>query len=164
MPLLGAQRPGRELVAVTRWSKGWVGEPARVAIRYAAHVDDSDLRQDGGRGQQRSFVDQVVANFSRRMSADYQVLRHDRRRCRIVLELAPAPSVTRQRRRAEQVAKTLLGDSASVSVEVDDEDEVRRFRWSTTRVPVWRSLLAGFQAERVYSSMLPGRWRARWVS
>lgn len=163
LPLLGAQRPSRELVRVTRWSRGWVGVPARVTIRYAAYVDDSDPNRDSARTQQKGFLEQVVAGFSRRMGEDYQVRKHLPRKCMIQLELAPPVTpVSREQQRAEQVVKTMLGESAAVDVELGAGGEVRRIKVKHDRGPQMSIAARRAGIEKVVSSMLPGRWRAQW--
>lgn len=154
LPSLGAHRPSRDLVRAVKWSRGWVGVPRKVMIRYASHVDDRDPR----------FVDQIVTSFSRRLGEEYRVLKHVPRRCVLVLELAPPSSpVSRERQRAEQVAKLLLGEGASVEITTDlDNGEVRRMKVSHDMGPRLAIPARRMQIEKVISSMLPGRWRARW--
>ncbi|HQE47549.1 MAG TPA: FtsK/SpoIIIE domain-containing protein [Rhodoglobus sp.] len=154
LPSLGAQRPARELVRAVKWSRGWVGVPRRVVIRYAAHVDDRDVR----------FVDQIVSSFSRRVGEEYRVLKHVPRKCALTLELAPpvAP-VPRAQTRAEQVVKMLLGETASIDVTLDETGtEVRRMKVRHEMGPRLSIPVRRMQVEKVVSSMLPGRWRAQW--
>lgn len=154
LPALGAQRPSRELVRASKWTRGWVGVPRRVTVRYAPHVDDRDPR----------FVDQIVTSFSRRLGEEYRVLKHVPRRCRIVLELAPPSApVSREYQRAEQVAKVLLGESSTVDVTADpDTGEVRRMEVKYDMGPRLAIPARRMQIEKLLSSMLPGRWRAHW--
>lgn len=161
LPLLGAQRPTRDLVKASRWKGGWIGEPTRVLIRYAAFVNDEDPRADGR--SQKGFLDQVVENFSRRMDGEYRAVKHDQRKCIIVLELAP-PSTprTKSEERAEKVVRKLFGDSANVDVEVGSLGEVAKVSVKHDQGPRFSAAVPRAQAERVYSSMLPGRWRAKW--
>lgn len=154
LPALGAQRPSRDLVRASKWTRGWVGVPRRVTVRYAPHVDDRDPR----------FVDQIVTSFSRRLGEEYRVLKHVPRRCRIVLELAPPSApVSREYQRAEQVAKVLLGESSTVDVTADpDTGEVRRMKVKYDMGPRLAIPARRMQIEKLLSSMLPGRWRAHW--
>lgn len=154
LPALGAQRPTRDLVRASKWTRGWVGVPRRVTVRYAPHVDDRDPR----------FVDQIVTSFSRRLGEEYRVLKHVPRRCRIVLELAPPSApVSREYQRAEQVAKILLGESSTVDVTADpDSGEVRRMKVKYDMGPRLAIPARRMQIEKLLSSMLPGRWRAHW--
>ncbi len=154
LPVLGAQRPSRDLVRASKWTRGWVGVPRRVTIRYAPHVDDRDPR----------FVDQIVTSFSRRLGEEYRVLKHVPRRCRIVLELAPPSTpVSREYQRAEQVAKVLLGESSTVDITADpDSGEVRRMKVKYDMGPRLAIPARRMQVEKLLSSMLPGRWRAHW--
>ncbi|MFK4980141.1 hypothetical protein, partial [Klebsiella pneumoniae] len=57
LPMLGAAQPTRALVEPVKWTRGWVGLPERIKIRYASHVDDTDPR----------FVDQILAGLARRL-------------------------------------------------------------------------------------------------
>lgn len=154
LPSLGASRPSRDLVRATRWTRGWIGVPRRVVIRYASHVDDQDPR----------FVDQIVSGFSRRLGEEYRVLKHVPRRCVLMLELAPpAVPTSKERQRAEQVAKSLLGESSSVDITTDLESgEVRKVRVKHEMGPRLAIPARRMQIEKVISSMLPGRWRAHW--
>lgn len=153
MPSLGAQRPSRDLVRAVKWSRGWVGLPRKVVVRYASHLDDQDPR----------FTDQIVTAFSRRIGTEYEVSKHLPRRCMLVLGLAPKkPPVPREQLRAEQVAKTLLGDSAAVQVELAEDGEVRRVKVKHEMGPRLSIPARRAQVEKVISSMLPGRWRAQW--
>jgi len=154
LPSLGASRPSRELVRAQRWTRAWVGVPRKVVIRYASHVDDQDPR----------FTDQIVTSFSRRLGEEYRVLKHAPRRCVMVLELAPpAAVVSRERQRAEQVAKLLLGESSKVDITTDpDSGEVRRVKVKHDMGPRLSIPVRRMQVEKVISSMLPGRWRAHW--
>lgn len=154
LPSLGASRPSRDLVRATRWTKGWVGVPRKMVIRYASHVDDQDPR----------FVDQIVSGFSRRLGEEYRVSKHVPRRCVLMLELAPpAAPVSRQRQRAEQVAKLLLGESSSIDVTTSPESgEVQRMKVKHDMGPRVAIMARRMQIEKVISSMLPGRWRAHW--
>lgn len=154
LPALGAQRPSRDLVRASKWTRGWVGVPRRVTVRYAPHVDDRDPR----------FVDQIVTSFSRRLGEEYRVLKHVPRRCRIVLELSPPSApVSREYQRAEQVVKILLGESSTVDVTADpDSGEVRRMKVKYDMGPRLAIPARRMQIEKLLSSMLPGRWRAHW--
>lgn len=161
LPLLGAQHPTRDLVKASRWKGGWIGEPSRVLIKYAAFVNDSDPRTDGR--NQKGFLDQVVENFSRRMDGEYRAVKHDQRKTVILLELAPPTTPrTKAEQRAELVVKELFGDSAQVDVEVNSAGEVIRVDVKHNQGPRMSMAARRAQAERVYSSMLPGRWRAKW--
>ncbi|WP_160173183.1 FtsK/SpoIIIE domain-containing protein [Microbacterium sp. CH12i] len=154
LPSLGASRPSRDLVRAARWTRGWVGVPRRVVIRYASHIDDQDPR----------FVEQIVTSFSRRLGEEYRVLKHVPRRCVLTLELAPPSTpVSRERQRAEQVAKLLLGESSKVDITTDpDSGEVRRVQVKHDMGPRLAIPIRRMQVEKVISSMLPGRWRAHW--
>jgi len=162
LPELGARFPTRDLVKVKKWEGGWVGEPARVVIQYAAHLDDSDP-VPGSRGAQKNFAEKLCASFSRRMDRDYRVDTHDRKRCRI--ELIPAPPVKvvpKSQQRAEQVAAILFGEGACVTTTLDTFEAVRSVNVKHDQGARMAFPARRIQVERVFTSMLPGRWRAKW--
>lgn len=153
LPFLGAAQPSRALVEPLRWTRGWVGMPSRVKIQYAAHVVDTDPR----------FVDQILDGFSRRIGADYTVRKHNTRRCVLLLELAPVSDpVSRQQQRAVDVVKLVIDPGASVSVTIADDGSVSRIEVKHNAGPKMAIAARRVQIEKVVSSMLPGRWRARW--
>lgn len=142
-------------VKATRWRGGWVGEPARVRIRYRPDVDDSPRGWDAG-------LAEVVG---RRLDTVYRVVKHDRRRRMVWLQLAP-PSGPPQRRaaqvRVQRIVHELLGASSQVSVQWGDDESLTSFE---VRHEVGVRVATAAQrarVERVMSAMLPGRWRARW--
>lgn len=153
LPFLGAAQPSRALVEPTRWTRGWVGLPARVKIQYASHVVDTDPR----------FVDQILDGFSRRIGADYRVRKHNTRRCLLLLELAPAVDpVSREKQRALDVVKQVVDPTAAVSVTTAEDGAVSRIEVKHNVGPKMAIAARRISIEKVVTSMLPGRWRARW--
>lgn len=153
LPLLGAAQPTRALVEPVKWTRGWVGLPARIRIRYASHVDDTDPR----------FVDQILAGLARRLGADYRVRKHNSRRCQLVVELAPqSDPISREQQRAIEVVKLVIDPSATVSVKSADDGSVSKIEVKHNVGPKMAIAARRSQVEKVVSSMLPGRWRAHW--
>jgi S-DNA-T family DNA segregation ATPase FtsK/SpoIIIE len=153
LPLLGSPQPTRALVVAQKWTKGWVGAPARVKIRYASRVDDLDPR----------FVELILAAFARRIGHEYRVRKHNSRRCVLLLELAPAVDpITREQQRAHDVVKQILDPTANVQITTGDEGAVSRIEVKHNVGPKMAVVARRMQIEKVISSMLPGRWRARW--
>ncbi|GAA1746001.1 FtsK/SpoIIIE domain-containing protein [Microbacterium paludicola] len=152
MPMLGARVPSRDLVKVRRWTRGWVGNPQRVLIRYAADIDDDEER----------FVPRVVESFSRRMGLSYKVRRHNVRRCLLELELTTSEKKTKTHERAEKVVAALLGESASTKITLDSFGQLQRIDVKHNVGPRISQGARRSQIERTLSQMLPGRWRARW--
>ena len=153
LPLLGASQPTRALVVPVKWSRGWVGVPERIKIRWASHVDDTDPR----------FVDQVLAGLGRRLGVEYRVGKHNSRRCWLVVEIAPVSDlVSREQQRTIQVVKQVVDPAVSVSVTTVEDGSVAKIEVKHNVGPRLAVAARRLSVERVVSSMLPGRWRARW--
>lgn len=155
-PALGQRAPDRRAVRLSGWRRGWVGVPRRVDLRYASTVDDTDP----------AWVPGLLAAVNRRLLADYEVARHDRRRCRIRLRwvppLAQPQEKTAAQIRAERGIVELLGPTAVVT---DVEWKGDALAALQVRHEAGTKLAASgyrHRVERVVSTMLPGRWRARW--
>lgn len=153
LPYLGAAQPTRALVEPVKWTKGWVGLPARIKIRYASHVVDDDPR----------FVDQILAGLTRRLGAEYRVRKHNSRRCVLIVELAPVSDpVSREQQRAIEVVKQVIDPTANVSVTSAEDASVSKIEIKHNVGPKMAIAARRSQIEKVVSSMLPGRWRAHW--
>ena len=148
--------PDRRAVRLKGWRRGWPGVPRQVVLHYAPGVDDTDPL----------WLPALLGVVTRRLLADYEVRKHDRWRCRITLGWVP-PQATRPDKaaaqlRAERTISELLGPTAKVTgVEWAGEDlaalEVRHEAATKLAASGYRN-----RVERVVSTMLPGRWRARW--
>ncbi len=157
-PLLGS-RMERRIVRADRWSKFWVGTPRRVRLRYVAGIDDSDPQ----------WLGEIRAHLARRLDVEFDITSHNKRRC--VIELQPSPEPEKVEAlpevaiRAERVVTELLGSSAQATPDVVMEwsgDELKALEvkhsvGARMSRPIYRQ-----QVERTLSTMLPGRWRARW--
>lgn len=157
-PQLGFRQPDRRLVKTSGWTRGWPGHPRKVALRYAPGIDDADPAWKGD----------LVAVTNRRLLENYRIAHHDRRRCRIRIEWDPidpdAPSTPAVQARAERTVTELLGPTARVT-EVEWSENGRELQALEVRHEAGAKLAAGAyrtRIERVVSTMLPGRWRARW--
>lgn len=156
-PALGLRGcPDRRVVRLKWWRRGWPGVPRRVELRYAPGVDDTDP----------AWLPAVLLVVSRRLLADYQVAEHDRRRCRIGLrwisQQQAEPIKPAAQLRAERTIGELLGPTAAVTgVQWAGGElaalDVRHEAATKLSASGYRS-----RVERVVSTMLPGRWRARW--
>lgn len=157
-PLTGERAAGVAAVQGSRWRGRGVGVPGRILVRYQPAVHDGP-----------DWVGQVHEAIERRLAMDVSTLKHDRRRCRILLNVTDETEATageKQAARARLVARELFGRGASVKIEtrpapdgeaelvaVDVKHELRaRVASPSTRARI----------ERVFSAMLPNRWRARW--
>ncbi|MGC5225152.1 FtsK/SpoIIIE domain-containing protein [Micromonospora sp. DT81.3] len=153
LPVLGASQPTRALVEVQKWTRGWVGVPARIKIRYAKHVNDLDPR----------FLELILGAFARRIGEEYRVRKHNMRRCILMLEIAPAADpVTREQQRAHDVIKQVLHPTATIQVSSAADGTVSMIEVKHNVGPRMAVVARRMQIEKVISSMLPGRWRARW--
>lgn len=156
-PLLGVRHLDRRIVKLSRWTHGWPGLPTRVRIHYAPGAPDNDP----------AWKAEVLAILASRLLAAYHVVRHDRQRCTLRLdlvrksadELAEPPY---SQVRAERAITELIGPTVKVtSVELSDEE----LQAITVAHEAGAKLAAsGYRnrIERVISTMLPGRWRALW--
>ena len=153
-PLTGTRTLDRRTVRLTKWSWAWgkAGVPGRIVVTYAPGAPD------GEPGWNSALIDVL----RRRLQTSYRLIDHDLRRCRVVLEAdaaASSPSVTR----VERTIRELIGPTSRVkSVDVGPDGE-------PTKVVVahqagTRLAAAGYRArvERTFSTVNPGRWRARW--
>lgn len=155
-PALGLRVPDRRAVRLSGWRRGWIGVPRKVDLRYASTVDDTDP----------TWVPGLLAAVNRRLLADYQVVRHDRRRCRIRLAWVPPLEQPQDKSaaqiRAERSIVELLGPTAVID---DIEWDGGALAALQVRHEAGTKLAASgyrHRVERVVSTMLPGRWRARW--
>ena len=155
-PLLGVRAPTRALVRARRgFCRGWPGCPRRLAIRYAPGAEDAQV----------GWAAAVAAVVGQRMQQRYLVASHDKRRCLLVLDLdtaKPGEQVepVAAQVRAQAAASELIGPTtALVAAEVEGQ-ELRAITFSHGAGA--KLAAAGYRArvERVFSTMLPGRWRA----
>jgi len=155
-PTLGLRSPDRRTVKLRSWTRGWPGHPRRIELRYAPGIDDSNP----------DWLADVAATTSRRLLESYAVARHDRRRARLRLVLAGPEEIKAEKplvqARAERTVIELLGSTTTITKVTFDDDQLVQLVASHeagTRLaaPQYRARI-----ERVISTMLPGRWRARW--
>ena len=136
-----------------RW-KGWfVGVPQSVEFRYHPGAVISDKLWPGD----------AVAALNAVLGGGYRVRRHDPRRG--ILKLRAKPQVVRVDTdptvdRAVSMMHQLFGQSATVKASVADGLQMVSITHECgvkATFPVWRE-----RVERVVTTMLEGRWRARW--
>lgn len=157
-PRLGVRGPDRRTVRMRAWTWGWPGRPQRISIRYGPGVADADPK----------WLPELIALINRRLGDGYELDRHDQRRCRLRVTLrgtqasSPTIALPALQARAERTLTELIGPTARV-LEVDlDGDDLRRI--SVEHEAGTKLAAAGYRArvERTVSTVLPGRWRARW--
>ncbi|MGH4000812.1 MAG: hypothetical protein ACRDTJ_25495, partial [Pseudonocardiaceae bacterium] len=153
-PLLGLREPDRRTVRLSKWTQGWPGEPRMIILRYAPGITDDDP----------AWRAELVVTTGRRMLSCYQISRHDRRRLQILLVRADGDQqkVPALQARAERTLKELLGANTTLnSTEWNGEEltavDVRHEAGVKLASASYRTRI-----ERVVSTMLPGRWRAKW--
>ena len=148
----------RRMVVLSRWGRGWPGAPGRVALRYAP----------GAEAEGPKWVANIVAMVGQRFLRDYRVVKHDVRRCRLVLLRRPASSgaaaaeLSPLRERAERTITELIGSTATIiDVEASDDGLARI---TVEHEAGTRLASSAYRAriERTISTVLAGRWRARW--
>lgn len=155
-PGLGLRQPDRRSVTVRSWSRGWIGIPRRIELRYAPLTDDTDSL----------WRAELIAACSRRLLAEYELRRHDRRRCRLSLKLVPhhdKVDIPQVQVRAERAVLEMLGPTASVTaVQWNDAGDLAGLEATHQAGPRLAAAPYRHRIERVVSTMLPGRWRAHW--
>lgn len=154
-PVLGVRHLDRRLVHLDRWTFGWPGHPRRLRIQYAPGAPDNDP----------GWITAILTVVNSRLLSNYQVVRHDRRRCRIWLAVAKAAEASQpphSQIRAEKAIRELIGPTTKIS-DVDlDGEELQAI--TVSHEAGSKVAAAGYRArvERVITTMMPGRWRARW--
>lgn len=156
-PLLGLRAPNRAAVTARRWSRGWPGHPTRIDVRYAAGTPDAEP----------GWAAELASTASGRLPITYRVQRHDRLKCRLRLTPAPpaedGPMTSELVARAERIILELLGPTATITGSTLNDDGTLR-SLSARHAAGARLAASGYRArvERVVSTNLAGRWRARW--
>lgn len=139
---------------VRRWLGWFVGVPKSVELRYHPGAVISDKLWPGD----------ALAALADVLGGGYRVRRYDPRRG--ILKLWAKPQVVRADTdptvdRAVSMMHQLFGQSATVKASVADSGlqlvSVSHECGVKATFPVWRE-----RVERVVTTMLQGRWRARW--
>lgn len=139
---------------VRRWRGGLVGVPQLVRFRYQPAAVVANKAWPGAGAA-------VLASV---LGAKYRVSRHDPRLGRITLRLtvtAPTEAPSVEIERATTMMQLLFGQTASVQASSESAALTRVVVQHECGVkatfPQWRE-----RVERVVTTMLEGRWRARW--
>lgn len=137
-----------------RWSGWFVGFPMSVQFRYHPGAVISDKLWPGD----------ALAALAAVLGGGYRIRRHDVRRG--ILKLRAKPQVVRADTdptvdRAVSMMHQLFGQSATVKASTADSGlqmvSISHECGVKATFPVWRE-----RVERVVTTMLDGRWRARW--
>lgn len=156
-PLLGVRSLDRRAVRLRAWSWGVPGLPGRIELSYAPGAPDTDPQWRAN----------LLAAVTGRLLTTYSVTRHDRRQCQITLTRPTSPEAETvlplpERARAERTITELIGPTAKVTGVEMTGDQLSRI---TVEHEAGTKLSAsGYRArvERTVSTVLAGRWRARW--
>lgn len=155
-PLLGLRGPNRYAVQLTRWTREWPGVPRRITLRYLPGAPDADPQ----------WVAAIHDTVSRRLLARYRTGRHDQRSCRLVLELNPVSRTpdSPMRVRVDRTVAELIGPTAKVQELTLNPDTGAPTQFTLSHQAGTKLAAAGYRIriERTVSTVLPGRWRARW--
>lgn len=155
-PAMALGRPARAAVRLSKWSGGFVGRPARVQLIYHASVVPD-----------MEWLGKVVHIVQTSLGAPYTIARHDERKHRLWLEMVTevavqvpveAPVVER----TTTVVQELLGESARVQVDMDDDGQAQRI---TVRHNQGTNMAFGNKrqrVERVMATRIPGDWVPKW--
>ncbi|WP_347354706.1 hypothetical protein [Intrasporangium sp.] len=148
--------PARTAVRARRWRHGFVGLPARLTVHFDPQAKTHDPK----------WLPQLLQVCRSRTGLDYEVAHLDERRCRVVLSARAAAAaqvpVTAEAQRAERTIGELLGPTAKVR-DIDLRDgQIARIEVSHENGTRLANTGYRTRVERTLSTVLPGRWRARW--
>lgn len=160
------KRPSRRDYQFRSWVPGdfkraldrFIGAPADIRIRFEARMDEESI----------DWRMAVADKVSQRSGMDYDITRYDSRACMLALGFAapveePEPDPV-FKTKATALAKQAFGDSAAVSVVLNDDDEPLptqlAVEYDTDRK--WAKASVRRDIEATVSALLPGRWRPDW--
>lgn len=143
-------------VRAKKWTGDGIGHPRRIEIRYSPLAKDDEI----------NWRETLLSTVERRLVVKARMVNLDRRRRRVDLEITPPldpAKVPADVARAQLVISELFGPRAVFEHAMDKTGE------QLLRVTVEHDLrvkvamkAARMRIERIYSAMLPGRWRAKW--
>ena len=147
-------RPSRAAVKLSRWRGGFIGLPQQVQLTYHARVvpDPEWLK---------SLAE--VASVS--LGAKYKVEAHLPRKRRVVLGAVGAEQVEKTDPtvdRASRVVRDLLGESARVKVELNDDGDATRIEVAHEQGSNMAMASKRLRVERVLATRVPGDWVPEW--
>lgn len=147
----------RAVVKFSRWTRGWPGVPQRIRLRYSPTVQD----------QSPEWAAALAEVLQRRLLVPYKVVEHDRLHCvvwvgldtKVVNEIEVPYAQTR----AERALTKLIDPSVTLlGAELDDAEELLSITVRHEAAEKMAAAGARARVERTMSTMLPGRWRAKW--
>ncbi|WP_281711623.1 hypothetical protein, partial [Dermacoccus nishinomiyaensis] len=155
-PAMALGRPARAAVRLSKWSGGFVGQPARVQLIYHASVVPD-----------MEWLGKVVHIVQTSLGGRYTIARHHERKHRLWLEMVTedadqVPTQAPVVERTTTVVQELLGESARVQVDMDDDGQAQRI---TVRHNQGTNMAFGNKrqrVERVMATRIPGDWVPKW--
>ena len=136
--------------------------PSRVIVKYTPAIEGADRTP--------SFAVQLAEIVAARTGASFRVHKHDLVRCKVTFRRA-GPSATQPLAdaqglvlaRATRTANELLRSTATLSEpHWDEQGRLTRFVVRHQVGTMVATIARQARIERIMSTMLPGRWRARW--
>lgn len=151
-------RTGALDVRTRRWTRGWVGLPRQVRVRYAPLP--AALAPD--------WAPSLASATSSVLSGTYKVKLHNPSRGRLELRLDESPAAKASEsdpaaERARKVVTDLLGPTASVTaLDLDESGQVTSI--AVSHGAGAKLVASGYRSriDRTVSALLPGRWRSHW--
>lgn len=149
LPMIGS----KSSVVTRRW-QGWPGTPARVVVVYDSTAKDGDP----------TWRQTIVDAVQRRLDVSASVVKHDRRRRRLVLSTQAAKTTDPVAARVDRTIADLLGAAARVTaLQTTSNGEVSSFQ--VRHIPTTKVAASGgyrVKCERTFGNVHPGRWRCKW--
>lgn len=156
-PLLRIRQLDRRVLRTSRWKGGWLGAPIRIQLQYAPAAPADDPL----------WVSEVLAVVEANLLAPYVVRQH--RRAKGLLELRRATNADLEvdeppysQVRCERAIKELMGPTAKTIDAELDGDTLSAITVTHEAGPKLAASGYRNRIERTISTMMPGRWRARW--
>lgn len=154
-PVIGTASDGAWVLA-RKWGRGRDQVfPSRLVIRYSALMPDDSV----------DWKRKVLEIVERRLPVKATLANHEPMKLRMELVLLPPldlESLSPVVQRAQKVVNRLFGERADVEFELDETGDLRRVVVDHDLFEKVAIKQARMRLERVYSAMLPGRWRAKW--
>lgn len=146
--------PSRMAVRLTRWRGGFVGLPQKVQLTYHAKVVPDP--------EWLASLAQVVSTS---LGAGYKIETHLPRKRRVLLRPVQAEKIERTDptvERTSRVVRELLGESARVSVELNDDGDAMRIEVAHDQGTNMAMASKRLRVERVLATRVPGDWVPFW--
>ena len=153
-PVMGLPSPSRKAVLMSGWSEGFTGHPSKIVLIYAARLIPDPV-----------WTGKVIAVVESCLGGTYRVAKANERRHRLELERyvqEQAPAEEQAVARTRQVVEELLGDSAQVQVDVDDQGQPHRIQVHHQQGNLMAIPNRRQRVQRILATRVPGEWQAAW--